>query len=148
MITINDIIYTKEIIDKKISNIPSEEELKNIKELLSKCIKPLEIKWNEYCLLKNIGASGIIIKRGFISKDNCNLFENNKYLDYQNGFSISTIPSNNNIKEYINFLKKYFKRKKYDRIIELKSKNGIPESIYISYKNILGEQRKQYFNLI
>lgn len=108
----------------------------------------MEIKWNEYCSLNNIGIGGIIIKRGFISKDNCNLFESNRYLNYQNGFSISMIPSNNNMKEYITFLKKYFKRKKYDRIIELKSKNGIPESIYISYKNVLGEQRKQYFNLI
>ena len=148
MITINDIIYTKEIINKKISNTPSEKELKNIKELLSKCIKPLEIKWNEYCLLNNIGIGGITIKRGFISKDNYKLFENNRYLDYQSGFSISIIPSNNNIKEFITFLKKYFKRKNYDRIIELNSKNGIPDSIYISYKNQNLEQNKQYFNLI
>lgn len=148
MICLNDIIYSKEIINKKLINIPSEKELKNIKELLHKCIRPLEKKWNEYCLNNNIGQGGIIIDKGFISNKNINFFEKNDYLNYQDGFSVSTIPSNHKMKEYIFFLKKYFKLKKYDRIVELRSKNGIPETIYISYKNIFGEQRKQYFNLI
>ena len=69
-------------------------------------------------------------------------------MNFNSGFSVTTYPSNENMKEYSSFIKKYFNRKNYDRIIEIGFKNGIPDSIYISYKNMTGEQRKQYFNLI
>ena len=148
MITINDIIYTKEIINSNLHNIPSDDELKNIKELLSKCLIPLEKKWNEYCSIHKVGYGGIFIKKGFISKCNSNFFNKNLYMNFDNGFSVAIYPLNGNMKEFISFIKEYFKRKKYDRIIELGSKNGIPDSIYISLKNENLEQRKQYFNLI
>lgn len=46
MLTIDDIIYTKEITNNKLNNTPSEQELKNIKELIAKILRPLEKKWD------------------------------------------------------------------------------------------------------
>lgn len=148
MLAIDDIIYTKEITNNKLNNTPSEQELKNIKELIAKILRPLEKKWDDYCLNNNLGHGGIVIKRGFISKNISDNYIIDSYMNFNSGFSVTTYPSNGNMKEYSSFIKKYFNRKNYDRIIEIGFKNGIPDSIYISYKNITGEQRKQYFSLI
>lgn len=121
-----------------LDNIPNEQELNNLEELIE-ILDGIREAW----------GSAIRVNSGFRSEEVNKAVGGSKTSAHRIGSAGDLEPVNGNMKAFQDFVPNYFKEHNiaFDQIIKEKPKNGIASWLHLGLKNSKGQQRGQVFAL-
>lgn len=114
-----------------IDNTPSEDELRNIEELIE-FIDPVREKW----------GSALLVSSGYRCEELNNKVGGKKTTAHRIGYAVDLIPANNKKMKFFEFMKNYLEDKEFDELIlETNSQGAV--WIHFALKSIQGKQRRK-----
>lgn len=129
----------------KINNIPNFEVIIHIMEFLP-LLNELRDKWSEYSKSKGSSDGALKITSGYRSINLNKKVGGSATSAHLTGYAVDLQPCNNKIDDFINFCRDFFKyRRDFDQVIIEKS--GNTRWVHVGYKNNVGQQRCQVFNI-
>lgn len=132
-----------------LDNIPNEQELNNLEELIE-VLDDIREAWTQLCKEKKWGSPSIRVNSGFRSDEVNKAVGGSKTSEHRLGYAVDIEPNNQKNKEFWEFLTEWLKENNiaFDQLINEKPKCGVPSWIHFGLKNKQGLQRKQIFTLI
>lgn len=140
-----------EATDYNIDNTIEDEVIyENARQFMLQILDPLRFAWTEYCIDNNLGSGAIEITSGYRSEELNKLVNGSKTSVHCIGFAADIKPKNKKMKEFQEFIPKWFTDNniEFDQIIKEKPRNDIASWMHIGWKNRKGEQRKQIFTQV
>lgn len=147
--TISELCESDKADELGIVNIPNEEEIKHLEELIEVCDKIREA-WTELCKKNGWGRPSIRTNSGFRCEALNKAVGGKKTSAHRIGYAIDWEPNNQRNKEFYEFVKEFLEENNiaWDQLINEKPRNGIPSWIHLGLKNQKGQQRRQVFTLV
>lgn len=147
--TIRELCKSAKADELGIANIPNEEEIKHLEELIE-VIDRIREEWTEVCEKNGWGRAAIRTNSGFRCEALNKAVGGSNTSAHRIGYAIDFEPINQHNEEFYEFLIEFLKENniKFDQLINEKPRCGIPSWIHFGLKNRKGEQRGQIFTLI
>ncbi len=143
--TISEMTQSETAERYNIDNTPNEEQLGNLRELISELLNPLREEWGEYCNSMGYSDHRIEVTSGLRSAALNKKIGGSNTSAHSYGLAADLVPYNKDLKGFRKFVSAYLKDKVFDQcIFEEIDKNGAPKWIHVGWKNGLGKQRKQF----
>lgn len=123
----------------RISNVPSAEDIRRIRQLVNDILQPLRDEW----------GSGIKITSGYRCAALNKAVGGAATSVHKIGYAADIVPCNGKMEEFREFVKDFLQTRNFDQLIdERRFKNGKLSStwLHIGLKNNSGLQRRQVFN--
>ncbi len=130
--TIEELCRSNTAKAKGIDNTPNKEHKEHLVELIENILDPLREAW----------GSAIIVSSGYRSPALNKAVGGSSTSAHCRGYAADISPANGKMTEFKAFVKKWLKDKNFDQYInEFKGKS---QWVHVGYKNLNGNQRKQY----
>lgn len=129
----------------KFDNIPTDEIIKNLNELIY-VLDDIREKWTELCNINGWGNGAIIVTSGYRSPKVNSAVGGKKTSEHLLGYAVDMKPKNGKNLEFFNMIKNYLITNNipFSQLINEKPINGVPSWVHFSINGKKG-YRKEIF---